>query len=72
MKRLAKVADVHGFSLHVPVRELSPEDLDKILYGTGTRTYKVDLGSGRSYEATYEGVIPNLERRHRYDTCAHA
>lgn len=65
MKRLAKVADVHGFSLHVPVRELSSEDLDKILYGTGTRKYKVDLGSGRSYEATYEGVIPNLERRHK-------
>ncbi|MDX2776705.1 excinuclease ABC subunit UvrA [Streptomyces caniscabiei] len=65
MKRLAKVADVHGFSLHVPVRELSPEDLDKILYGTGTRKYKVDLGGGRSYEATYEGVIPNLERRHK-------
>ena len=65
MKRLAKVADVYGFSLHVPVRDLSAEDLEKILYGTGTRKYKVDLGSGRSYEATYEGVIPNLERRHK-------
>lgn len=65
MKRLAKVADIHGFSLHVPVRDLASEDLEKILYGTGTRKYQVDLGSGRSYEATYEGVIPNLERRHK-------
>lgn len=65
MKRLAKVADIHGFSLQVPVRDLTAEDLEKILYGTGTRKYKVDLGSGRSYEATYEGVIPNLERRHK-------
>lgn len=65
MKRLAKVAEFHGFSLQVPVKELSAEDLEKILYGTGTRKYKVELGSGRSYESTYEGVIPNLERRHK-------
>ncbi|HJP80939.1 MAG TPA: excinuclease ABC subunit UvrA [Candidatus Saccharimonadales bacterium] len=65
MKRLAKVADIHGFSLHVPVKELSAEDLDKILYGTGNRKYTVDLGGGRSYESTFEGVIPNLERRHK-------
>lgn len=65
MKRLAKVAEFQGFSLHVPVKELSEEDLEKILYGTGTRKYKVELGSGRSYESTYEGVIPNLERRHK-------
>jgi excinuclease ABC subunit A len=65
MKRLAKVAEFHGFSLQVPVRELTPENLEKVLYGTGTRKYTVDLGSGRSYESTYEGVIPNLERRHK-------
>ncbi len=65
MKRLAKVAEFHGFNLHVPVKELSAEDLEKILYGTGARQYKVELGSGRSYESTYEGVIPNLERRHK-------
>lgn len=65
MKRLSKVAEKHGFSVHVPVRELSPEDLEKVLYGTGTQKYTVNLGSGRSYESTYEGVIPNLERRHK-------
>jgi len=65
MKRLAKVAEIHGFSLQVPVSQLSKEDLDKVLYGTGAEKYRVDLGSGRSYESTYEGVIPNLERRHK-------
>jgi len=65
MKRLARVADAHGFSLQVPVRELRPEDLEKVLYGTGSQKYKVEIGGGRSYESTYEGVIPNLERRHK-------
>jgi excinuclease ABC subunit A len=65
MKRLAKVADEHGFSLHVPVKQLKKEDLDKILYGTGSEKYRVDIGAGRHYDAVYEGVIPNLERRHK-------
>jgi excinuclease ABC subunit A len=65
MKRLSEVADAHGFSLHVPVKDLSQEDLDMVLYGTGTQKYLVPLGGGRNYESTYEGVIPNLERRHK-------
>src|SRR5688500_15126352 len=43
MKRLAKVAELHGFSLQVPVRELKAEDLEKVLYGTGTERYRVDI-----------------------------
>ncbi len=65
MKRLAEVADAHGFSLHVPVKELSAQDLEKVLYGTGAQKYTVQLGGGRTYESVYEGVIPNLERRHK-------
>jgi excinuclease ABC subunit A len=65
MKRLAVVAREHGFSIQVPVRDLKPEDLEKVLYGTGKQKYHVDLGAGRSYDSTYEGVIPNLERRHK-------
>lgn len=65
MKRLAAVADVHGFSIHVPVRELNPQDLQKVLYGTGNQTYRIPLDGHRFYDSTYEGVIPNLERRHR-------
>ena len=65
MKKLAEVAKTHHFSLTVPVCELKKEDLDKVLYGTGEQKYTVELGTGRTYDSTYEGVIPNLERRHK-------
>ncbi len=65
MKKLASVADAHGFSMHRKVGDLSDEDLEKILYGTGNQKYKVQLGNGRYFDTTYEGVVPNLERRHK-------
>lgn len=65
MKKLAAVAEAHGFSVHVPVRDLTHEQLEKVLYGTGNQKYTVALGSGRHFDTTYEGVIPNLERRHK-------
>jgi len=65
MKRLAEVANAHNFSLQVPVRELSDDALEKVLYGTGSQKYKVSIGAGRTYDSTHEGVIPNLERRWR-------
>jgi len=65
MKRLQAVAESHKFSLKVPVKELSAEALQKILYGTGDEKYRIALGDGRAYDSTYEGVIPNLERRYR-------
>lgn len=63
MKRLAVVAEAHGFSLRVPVKDMPAEAVQMVLYGTGTQKYRVSLGDGRSYDSTYEGVIPNLERR---------
>ena len=65
MKRLAAVAEEHGFSLHVPVKELSDDVVQKVLYGTGKQKYRIRLSGNRYYDSTYEGVIPNLERRHR-------
>lgn len=65
IKKLQAVADKHGFSLHVPTAELTKAQLDKIMYGTGEETYKVQIGIGRSFTTTYEGVVPNLERRHK-------
>ena len=65
MKKLQAVAGRHGFSLQVPTAELSQKHLDIILYGTGEEAYEVKLGSGRYFDTTYEGVIPNLERRHK-------
>lgn len=71
LKRLEAVGEKEGFSCHVPISELSEENIQKILYGTGKAKYKVAVGGhgkwgdGATYESTYEGVIPTLERRHR-------
>lgn len=65
MKKMQAVAERYNFSLHLPTAELKEDQLDKLLYGTGQESYRVSLGSGRSYDTTYEGVIPNLERRHK-------
>lgn len=65
MKKLSSVAERHGFSVHEPTGNISVANIDRILYGTGNETYRVALGGGRSYSTTYEGVIPNLERRHK-------
>lgn len=65
MKKLQAVAERYNFSLHVPTSQLTPSQIEKILYGTGTETYKIALGNGRAFDSTYEGVVPNLERRHK-------
>lgn len=65
IKKLQAVADRHGFSLHVPTGEISEANMQKIMYGTGNEKYKVSLGMGRTFETTYEGVVTNLERRHK-------
>lgn len=65
MKKIMAVAEAHGFSVRTPVKKLSDEAKQTILYGTGVQKYCIELGNGRHYDTTYEGVIPNLERRHR-------
>lgn len=71
LKRLKAVAEKHGFSVHVPIRELDEKAIEKILYGTGSDEYEVKIaGSGKwsegaAYKSVYEGVIPTLERRHK-------
>ncbi len=71
LKRLIGVGKQHGFSVHTPIRELSDDVIQKILYGTGDEKYQVKVsGSGKwsegaEYTSTYEGVVPTLERRHR-------
>jgi excinuclease ABC subunit A len=65
MKKLQAVADTHNFSLHVPTAQLTAEQLKLVMYGSGNEKYRVSLGNGRSFETTYEGVVVNLERRHK-------
>ncbi len=65
VKKLAAVGERHGFTIHDRVRDIPADAIQKILYGTGTEKYSVRLNAGRSFDTTYEGVIPNLERRHK-------
>jgi len=65
MKKIQAVADAYNFSLHVPTGELSDAQIKILMYGTGEQKYKVSLGSGRVFDSTYEGVVNNLERRHK-------
>src|SRR3990167_3390609 len=65
MRKMEVVAERYGFSIHIPTAELTRNQLDKILYGTGDETFSIRLGVGRAFQTTYEGVIPNLERRHK-------
>lgn len=65
MRKMQAVAETYGFSLRVPTSELTEDQLNKLLYGTGNQTYRISLGVGRNFNTTYEGVIPNLERRHK-------
>ncbi|MCC7289232.1 excinuclease ABC subunit UvrA [bacterium] len=64
-KLLDAVADEFKFNLNVPVEELSKESLQILFYGAGDRTIGVRGPGGRTYKTTFEGIIPNLERRYR-------
>lgn len=63
-----EVARKHDFSVHVPVKELSPEHIRILLYGDQewvTARYQGSYGRVREYSRIFEGVIPYLERRFR-------
>ena len=62
------LAQRYGFTLSTPLKDLSKEALDALLYGT--KGEKLDLyretDRGMSkYQTEFEGIIPNLERRFR-------
>ncbi len=63
------VAREFDFSPHAPVRELTDDQMNVILYGAGKQQVSVRHRTGRgrtySWSTTYEGVIPNLQRRYR-------
>ena len=58
----------YGFSLDVPVKDLPQEVIDILLYGNKgekiSMSYKTHTFSG-SYQGSWEGIIPNLERRYK-------
>ena len=65
---LNALAERYGFSLDTPFEELSKEAQELILYGNNGEKlelhWKRHGGSG-TYEHSFEGVIPNLQRRYK-------
>jgi excinuclease ABC subunit A len=61
---LEGLAQELGFSMNKPLGALPPDVVKAIFNGTGEDTITVRQGS-RTFKTTFEGVIPNLERRHR-------
>ncbi len=64
------LAKDHKFSMDAPLKDAPEKFLKELLYGT-TRNIKFtflshfDDSGRREYEGKFEGVIPNLERRHK-------
>ena len=62
------LAKRYKFKLNTPVKDLSPEVMDVILYGTKgeklTLHYDQPRGQGTLYQP-FEGIVNNLERRYR-------
>ena len=63
------LAKQYGFSLDVPLRELTQEQMQLILYGTGKErlSFKyIDYNHREKFvNAPWEGMITNLERRYQ-------
>jgi len=62
------VAELGGFSVKTAWEDLSQEDRDLVLYGTGDDQvhlkYRNRYGRQRSFHSSYEGIVNWLERRH--------
>lgn len=65
---LESVARHYGFSMDTPVREMEQDHLRIILYGTGGEklevSHQTQKGRVYSWNTAFDGVIPNMERRH--------
>lgn len=66
---LKSVCAHFGIPLDKPVSTFSQEQMNKLLYGTGKEKvhfrYENDFGQRKEAHVTFEGIIPNLERRYR-------
>ena len=67
---LENIARSAGFSLDTPVKNLTKENVDLVLYGENRqpRRRSFRFGRRREYNTGMEGVIPRLERLYRDTT----
>jgi excinuclease ABC subunit A len=63
------IADRYEIDIDKPWRELTEEQQNLFLYGTGGDkvyvTYRNRMGRRRAYMLAFEGIVPSLERRYR-------
>ncbi len=64
IKLLAVVARENGFDINSPYKDLPKKARDIVMYGTGDKSYQVQMGL-RQFESNYEGVVANLGRRYK-------
>ena len=61
----------YGFTLDTPICDFSKKALDALLYGTKGQKLKMErknvYGTG-SYDAPFEGIVNNMERRYKEST----
>ncbi|MFA5629025.1 MAG: excinuclease ABC subunit UvrA [Dehalococcoidales bacterium] len=67
MYSVREMARRHGFSVKTPIKDLTPEQINLVLYGESDfrYTYRDRRGKEREYTDGFEGVIPRMERLHR-------
>lgn len=69
----AAMAERHGFTLDTPLDQLSEEQMNILLYGSGTEKYDVTryfAHEAHRKSATFDGIIPMVEQRMEYGMSA--
>ena len=60
------LAKKYHFTMDTPLRDMSEEAIDAILYGTKGEKLSLDYGGSRGViTQPFEGIVSNLERRHK-------
>ena len=65
--QIETVCNYYGIDMYAPLKDIPREKLDYVLYGTDEImefNYVSKNGNTRNARDTYEGIIPNLERRY--------
>ncbi|MBZ4024619.1 excinuclease ABC subunit UvrA [Ligilactobacillus salivarius] len=66
---LQQACEAFGIDMDTPFKDLPDKDKKIILYGAGDREFhfkfKSDFGGLKDIDTTFEGIIPNVERRYR-------
>ncbi|MBR2930829.1 MAG: excinuclease ABC subunit UvrA [Clostridia bacterium] len=65
---VAAVGDAMGFTLDTPICDFTEEQLDALMYGTGTKRYEVTRyfgGSSKEQNTTFDGIVRIIEKRMR-------